>query len=195
VRTESASPHGLEHKRFRSGKGFLVHVAQTYDFVQPYLKGFHLAEEAWRPGRDPAGWPISMIQGEAAAWDELDDEGDDAFSFAHDWVREKEDGVPPWVKPVPRLLEDVAVLLQFFAPPTPVQLIERPVRGACYVVYGAGDASGEGFGSSLHPLGLPPLLRQGFWCMEASEESSNWRELRNLLDAVKVESATGRLVG
>jgi hypothetical protein len=71
----------------------------------------------------------------------------------------------------------------------------RPVVGAFYVAYGAGDASGEGFGASIHPLGLRPLLRHGFWCTEAAEESSNWREFRNLLDAVRVESESGRLVG
>jgi hypothetical protein len=63
------------------------------------------------------------------------------------------------------------------------------------VAYGAGDASGEGFGAHIHPLGLPPLLRHGFWCTEESEQSSNWRELRNLVDAVRVEAESGRLAG
>jgi hypothetical protein len=33
----------LDFVKFRSGKGFLLHVAQTFDVAQPYLKGFHLA--------------------------------------------------------------------------------------------------------------------------------------------------------
>jgi hypothetical protein len=181
--------HGFDRKLFRSGKGFLVHVAQTYDFVQPYLKGFHLTEEAWRGHRDTEGWKLPVggagIDTDAIA---LDPEG----SYAYTPVEVR---APLWVEPVPRLADDVAVLLKFFAPSTPVQMIVRPIQGACYVAYGAADASGEGFGSTLHPLGMDPLLRQGFWCTEASEQSSNWRELRNLLDAVKQECKIGRLAG
>jgi hypothetical protein len=89
----------------------------------------------------------------------------------------------------------VGVLRRFFAHPNPVQVIVRPIQGAAYVAYGAGDASGEGFGANIHPLGLPPLLRHGFWCTEQSEQSSNWRELRNLVDAVRLEAESGRLAG
>jgi hypothetical protein len=185
---------GLERKQFRSGKGFLVHVAQTYDFVQPYLKGFHLSEEAWRGHRDDEGWKYPV--GGAGI-----DDSEEVIPFSgldHDHeplVETAMPEAPSWVTPVPRLADDVEVLLKFFALPTPVQIIVRPVQGACYVAYGAADASGEGFGSSLHPLGMAPLLRQGFWCTEASEQSSNWRELRNLVDAVKHECIIGRLAG
>jgi hypothetical protein len=183
------SPLGLERKQFRSGKGFLVHIAQTYDFVQPYLKGFHLSEDAWREGRDSDGWKLP--EGGAGVDDGYEDFDPELLL---EGVKE-EPKAPPRVLPVPRLGDDVAVLLQFFAPSTPVQIIVRPVQGACYVAYGAADASGEGFGSALHPLGMEPLLRQGFWCTEASEQSSNWRELRNLLDAVTQECKIGRLAG
>jgi hypothetical protein len=46
----------ITRSRFRSGKGFLLYIAQTYDSMQPHLKGLHLAEEAWRPNRDVNGW-------------------------------------------------------------------------------------------------------------------------------------------
>jgi hypothetical protein len=39
----------LNFIKFRSGKGFLLHVAQTFDIAQPYLKSFHLAENMWHP--------------------------------------------------------------------------------------------------------------------------------------------------
>jgi hypothetical protein len=42
---------------------------------------------------------------------------------------------------------------------------------------------------------MEPLLRHGFWCTEESEQSSNWREMRNLLDALKIEVEQARLVG
>jgi hypothetical protein len=189
VRQGLSQHHGLDCKLFRSGKGFLVHVAQTYDFVQPYLKGFHLSEEAWRGHRDSDGWKLPVSgAGVEEEYEGLDPEQDHAEIRAGTHA-------PTWVEPVPRLADDVDVLTKLFAPSTPVQMIVRPIQGACYVAYGAADASGEGFGSSVHPLGMEPLLRLGFWCTEASEQSSNWRELRNLVDSVKQERKTGRLAG
>ena len=181
----------------------------TYDFMQPYLKGFHLSADAWRPNRDAAGWrttgrskePTSTTDGAESCVDsdDQDDPGDFMLAeglFTPTASAGSDSGSPPkWVKPVPLLKSDVAVLQRFFAEDTPLQVLVRPVEGAIYVAYGAGDASGEGFGSRVKPLGLQPLLRRGFWCTEASEESSNWRELRNLVDAIKEESVRGRLVG
>jgi hypothetical protein len=194
VRQGLTDAGGLERKQFRSGKGFLVHVAQTYDFVQPYLKGFHLSEESWRGQRDDEGWKYP------AGGAGIDDGGENLGLSGLDpseelWVDRVPLEAPGRVNPVPRLSDDVEVLEKFFAPSTPVQVIVRPIQGACYVAYGAADASGEGFGSTLHPLGMEPLLRQGFWCTEASEQSSNWRELRNLVDAVRHECSIGRLAG
>jgi hypothetical protein len=117
---------------------------------------------------------------------------DSEKGYAELWA---EAHAPGRVEPVPQLADDVDVLLKFFAQSTSVQVIVHPIQGACYVAYGATDASGEGFGSTLHPLGMETLLQQGFWCTESSEQSSNWRELRNLLDAVKQECKTGCLAG
>jgi hypothetical protein len=169
----------IERGRFRSGKGFLVHVSQTYDFITPYLKGFHLSEDVWRSGRDSDGW----VPGNTVVADDDEDDGSEEDDWWPDGS-EPTDGTsdkdaPAIVEPVPRLVDDVKVLLRFFATSSPMQIIVRPIMGACYVAYGAGDASGEGFGSSIHPLGMAPLLRQGFWCTESAEESSNGREFRN----------------
>jgi hypothetical protein len=45
----------LERKKFQSGKGFLVHMSMCYSFMLPYMKGFHLSEDAWRHNRDNEG--------------------------------------------------------------------------------------------------------------------------------------------
>jgi hypothetical protein len=74
-------------------------------------------------------------------------------------------------------------------------VLVRQVAGACFVAYGAGDASEEGFGTRIRPHGMEPLLRRDFWCTEDSENSSNWREMRNLLDALHLEVKWERLVG
>jgi hypothetical protein len=184
----------LLRAKFLSGTGFLLHVAQTYEFMQPYLKGFHSAIEAWRADRDAEGW--KQINQKLDEWDP--DEQAEQFHWALGVSAagsNNESLAPPWITKLPILKMDADVLRQFFAHPKPVQVIFRPIQGAAYVAYGAGDASGEGFGANIHPLGLPPLLRHGFWCTEDSEQSSNWRELRNLVDAVRVEAESGRLAG
>jgi len=63
------------------------------------------------------------------------------------------------------------------------------------VVYGGGDTSGEGLGSLTRPLGMSPLFRGGFWCFEVSEKSSNFREFKNLLEAIWEEVRLNRLMG
>ena len=191
---------GLDRARFLSGTGFLVHMSMTYDFIQPYLKGFHLSADAWRSNRNEGGWKTR----ETHRWDEenFGDEGGPeptGFDLPERLLEppagSEEPAPPPLVQPVPLLRTDVRDLKLFFEADSPVQVLVRPVEGAVYVAYGAGDASGEGFGSRIKPLGLQPLLRRGFWCTEDSEESSNWRELRNLVDAIREESVRGRLVG
>jgi hypothetical protein len=179
---------------FLSGVGFLLHIAQTYEFMQLYLKGFHLAAEAWREDRDAEGW--KQVKQALDDWDP--DEQAERLHWAIGSVAAESvanEPAPRDINKIPLLRIDVDILLKFFSHPNPVQVIFRPIRGAAYVAYGAGDASGEGFGSNIHPLGLAPLLRHGFWCTEDSEQSSNWRELRNLVDAVRVEAESGRLAG
>lgn len=196
-------------KRFRSEKGFLMHLATCYDFMWPYLKSFHLSEECWRPNRDAEGWKVSRSSQDPGEEEDYTDdlellaaleEKPDLQAWVEDMAAEtaqSTDDPPEFVKPVPRLRRDLEALNAFFDHPTPVQVIVRPVGGAYFVSYGGGDASGEGFGSRIarQIAGLQPSLRQGFWCTEASEQSSNWRELRNLVNGVKVESRAGRLVG
>ena len=38
----------LDHTELRLDKGFMVHAAQVYPSIKPYLKGFHLSMETWR---------------------------------------------------------------------------------------------------------------------------------------------------
>lgn len=108
------------------------------------------------------------------------------------WARWQINDQTSFCDTVPRLYDDVNALLLFFPPTTPVQIIARPVQGSCLVAYGGGDASGEGFGGQIQPL---DRIRCGFWCPAKSDESSNWRELRNLIDLLQLEAASGRLTG
>lgn len=49
-------------------RGILVHLFMTYPALVPYLKGFHLTLEMWRPDRDSNGWKMS-----ATDWIRLQD--------------------------------------------------------------------------------------------------------------------------
>ena len=61
-------------------------------------------------------------------------------------------------------------------------------------IYGFGDASSGGFGSSIErPGGIG--LRYGIWGRDVDNESSNFRELKNLVEAVEEEAREGRLHG
>ena len=193
----------LERKRFRSGKGFLVHMSTCYEYIQPYLKGFHLSEDAWRADRDSEGWKVPNLPPLENVENSVNE--DESETFLMEGYYDTPDAVhllksfpitaPPLIVPVPRLKEDVRILIRFFQPSIPVQIIVRPVEGSMFVAYGGGDASGEGFGAQIQPLGMKPLLRRGFWSGGDSEHSSNWRELRNLVDSIREEAAVGRLVG
>jgi hypothetical protein len=191
----------MDRIKFCSGKGFLVHVSLCYDFMNPYMKGFHLSENSWRENRDAEGWKIDFpIEIECDTQLGMEEPDDDETWFSlmdhHEFGNFKSDKAPPtWVKAVPRLWEDIRILQLFFDPPTPLQVIVCPVEGASFVAYGGGDASGEGFGGQMSPLGLKPLLRRGFWCASDSENSSNWRELRNLVELIRGEVQRGRLAG
>jgi hypothetical protein len=60
------------------------------------------------------------------------------------------------------------------------------------VRYGFGDASGSGFGSSIaFPDGI--AYRIGVWGKDCEDSSSNYRELRNLVETLETEVEAGNL--
>jgi hypothetical protein len=201
---------GMDRDTFKSCQGFIVHMGGTYEFIKPYLHGLFLAENAWRDNRDSQGYRVTKKEGDTSYEnsqfddsDSFEDEEeamelaaalDDAVGSPLDLLLTPTpvDTPPTLVTAVPRLHSDIDALDKIFAGDTPFQTIERPVSGARCVVFGGGDASGEGFGSLTSPFGMLPLLRQGFWGVLGS---SNWREMRNVLEAIRAEARLGRLVG
>jgi hypothetical protein len=45
-------------KTLESYRGSLVYVQRTYPAITPYLKGYHLTIDSWRPDRDKEGWTL-----------------------------------------------------------------------------------------------------------------------------------------
>lgn len=63
----------------------------------------------------------------------------------------------------------------------PIQRRIRSNRNGLTAFYGFGNASSSGFGASVRqPDGL--YMRYGIWPRDVEEESSNFRELKNLVD-------------
>ena len=188
----------LNYKSLESDVGFLCHVSRTYPIIFPYLKGFYNTLNNWRCDRNEDGWKISRT-----AWMELlagdivfEDESDIDMSFddrKRDFKKRHHKDQPAEVAPVPRLTRDLLALRALFKADTP-QL--RLIRGLaiCYALFGFGDASGGGFGSSWE-VKQGTAYRYGTWSRSMDGESSNLRELTNLVDTLKEMADQDELKG
>ena len=134
------SPESVNRLRLEEIRGFMVYVMQTYPALQPYLMGFHLSIDSWRPGRRDDGWRESsqVIQ-------KLKDDGDWTYHGP-------EDRGPKLVTPAPRLARDIEALQSMCQSTAPPIRYPRPSK-QCKVFYGFGDASGSAFGSSILMMG------------------------------------------
>jgi hypothetical protein len=158
----SSTTNAYDFKELESIRGFLVYVVRTYPAFNPYLKGIHLTLDSWRGGRGEDGWK---------------DPGE--------WSSIEEESPPATVLGVPRLQSDLQALTSLFAPTVPPRRVVRATQ-VLVVLYGYGDASRTGFGSSFFSFeGV--RVRYGLWGRDISHQSSNFRELHNLVDAVEWE--------
>jgi hypothetical protein len=160
----------FHHKELERIQGFLIYVIHTYPSFTPNLKGIHLTLDSWRSNRDAEGWwVLNAIQ----------------HHYSLDNIYNGKASPPETVRGVPRLGGDLQALSALFAPEHPPRQIIRS-NNVLVTLYGFGDASGEGFGSTLMtPEGLH--YRYGLWGRDLSHQSSNFREMRNLVDMVDLE--------
>lgn len=170
----------LSRKELESDRGFLIYVGRTFVSIKPFLKGIHLTIDGWRPGRNDDGWKERTPQWNAELGCMLPgaDESPEA---------------PALVRAVPRLHADLKVLSKMtegFLPPT---RIIRPKKSVS-VRFGFGDAAGEGFGSTVE--GSDGInVRFGTWGMDNEGMSSNFRELRNIVESLEDLWEAGELAG
>jgi hypothetical protein len=199
----------LDHKELLSDRGFLVYVTRTYPAMVPYLKGFHLTIEMWRGSRDADGWrereadECLVDSFGSLAFGEVSDVAAPKLLLASaHMVYAPADGL---TTPAPCFAEDIQALLKLadfeFLP-------LRVVRPSCVVqvYYGFGDASGKQFGATISDdhsskSGLFQegeynhgfWFRIGLWLATEEKESSNYKELCNLVNTVSVKARAGRL--
>jgi hypothetical protein len=155
----------IDRKVLESYRGSLVYLQRTYPAITPYVKGFHLTIDAWRPDQDPKGWRLPRV---------------------HD--RKDCRLLPPTtprdvVMPVPRFRDDVLALLCLFNADTPpIRLVRsQAIRVACYSF---ADASGCGFGRTVG-IGSSLSYTHGVWEQEMDLRTSNYRELINLAETLE----------
>ncbi len=151
----------------------MIYIIRTYPAFTPYLKGIHLTLDSWRSGRGEDGWKHHDVA-------ELADGVDDV-------VHGSDASPPTHVTGVPRLQQDLQALATLFEPVNPPRRVVRS-QNVLVVLYGYGDASRTGFGSCfVSPSGT--RIRYGLWGRDVSHQSSNFRELRNLANALECELA------
>jgi len=184
----------LEHKQMEQGRGFLVYLSRTYTSIVPYLKGIHLTLDSWRSGRDRDGWKMRSNGRRNVDLDqdvEMDHQSNVLFKSKP--VADTKFKAPKFVRAVPRLLDDLIALNYFFNVEVPPR---RFVRGKnIYLAkYGFGDASKAGFGSTFQSKdGIS--FRYGTWSSDGEEQTSNFRELENLAQALELESTNDGFKG
>ena len=180
----------MDLKDLERKTGFLVHLAMAYPAMMPFLRGLYLTMNSWRSMRDGDGWKLTrraydvyMSQSRRAG-QSLDPEIQ---------VTDEEEGAPTQVKAVPRLYGQLLALKLIFAGDEPGL---RLIRGASILelLYIFGDASGSGFGSSWND-GFGLGFRFGVWGEEGDGTSSNFRELRNLVETLESLGLEGKLAG
>ena len=194
----------IPRKEFQKIIGKFCHASQKYDYIKPYLKGMYLALYKWIGNKDSDGWPVkdcdtsmdsyaySNIAGELEDTflaGSLDGEGDSFFDS--NFGSGSSVGAPPTVSFTNLLWEDLQALDKFFSDTKTYMRRIRP-DSKMGVVYGFGDASGGGFGSTYTQAGRINY-RHGIWASYISEESSNYRELRNLVESIAEECKEGKL--
>lgn len=173
---------GINHKELEKKHGYLVYASRTYPSMTPYLKGIHHTLDSWREGRDHDGWKLTNNELRGAS----------KLSEGVDYTYQK--NAPPHVFPVPRLHDDIECLLSLFESENPKVRFIRS-KFVTVVLYGFGDASGEGFGATIQDKTSGVRMRYGIWGRDRNTLTLNYRELANLVETIELEAEQGLLSG
>jgi hypothetical protein len=160
----------------------------------------------WRGGRDAEGWKLPESNRDAL--EEFDDK--DAAQVHHQAGLKQGDAgayVPTdgFTTPVLRFKDDIAALICLTNFELPPLHVVRPFQ-VVQVFYGFGDPSRKQFGATLLENyncqgrlsgtgtdGSGIRFQIGLWLPEEEDKSSNYKELRNLVDTVSEGAMASRL--
>ena len=175
----AGNKEGLPYQDLLSCRGFLIYISRTYRPFKPYLRGLHKTIDSWRPYRDEEGWKMmqSILEAKLAGTDT-------AIKAAHPEPTK-------YIQPLERLKKDFLRLKELTKPEAPPKVVRRRKKMGT-AVYGFGDASGKGFGNAIE-VGGRVYEEFGQWSGEYESKHSNYKELKNLVNAVENAYAKGLL--
>ena len=179
----------LDRKQLEKDTGFLNHLSMTFDETTPFLKGFYLTLNSWRPQRDEEDWKVSL-----KAWQRIQhvrsdrEPHGDVRAFA---MGPEEKEAPRLVVGSPRLADDIEAWLAILGGTSP-PLVQSRSKLVVSVIFGFGDASGTGLGSTF-TCGSGFTFRIGVWGSLEKDESSNWKEFTNVVESLEEEGELGNL--
>jgi hypothetical protein len=147
------------------------------------LLGIHHTLDSWRPNRIEDVWRQNRL---IMSMEGYEDEAAPVLDQAAFQP-------PAMAKAAKRLAVDLRVLTML------TDLEVPPLRrligsSKLKVLYGFGDSSGSGFGWSID-FGYEIRYENGMWSQTLCEEHSNYKELRNLVNALMRACLEGRLTG
>ena len=190
-RCRSAVDHRpvLNRKTLEKETGFLNHLGMTFEVVTPYLKGFYLTLNSWRSHRNEGHWKVTDKQWKRIllAREEMEDMSNE------EWSGEDQDdaAVPVNATASPSLMQDVTALFEIFDQVS-LPVVGVRCRKVLTVIYGFGDASGTGLGSTF-TCGSGFNFRIEVWGAEQDEETSNWKEFTKVVEALEEEASEGNI--
>ena len=181
----------FDRKLLEKQTGFLNHLAMTFEDLNPFLKGFYLTLNSWRAGRNREGWKVPKKDWTQVMLDQ--------FESDHITLRELELGLggmvdidaPDLVRACPRFKGDVLAISSLLDPVLP-PVVNLRSKGIVAVIYGFGDASGSGLGSTF-TCGTGFTYRIGVWGADDASQTSNWKEFCNIVTALEDEAREGNL--
>ena len=206
----------VDRKQLESMVGFWNHVAMTYPELRPFLRGLYHTLHQHLPSdegvselekEDQAellGEAIKLAREQGNKGSEDDREGDlEEIQLVEVHSSSEITGIPPpgQVRAVARMAGDVEALVKLFDLPHPPVVTVRSST-IMTVTYGFGDASGLGKGSTIEDYGngavpVPSVegirYRIGVWEADEAQESSNYREFTNVVEAMEEDREAGRL--
>ena len=189
----SSGRPNLDRKALERDTGFLNHLSMTYENFNPYLKGFYLTLNSWRTQRDADDWKVpdkrwkQWLMEQHLKGELTDEELDAAIENPGD-----KDAPPAEVTASTRFVDDVGALYKLFLSTDAPPEVRLRSKNIVTVVYGFGDASGSGLGSTF-TCGAGFTFRIGVWGSLEKPESSNWKEFTNVVEALEDEAKAGNL--
>jgi len=184
--------HDFDFKYLEQVRGFLCHLALTFEIIFPFLKGFHLTLCSHLTHRNYDGWKINDMEW-LAYLEEARNKGIMTSSDIDHLLNIKYDpkSRPKSVKALPRFVKSINALHSLFNCDDPPSVTVR-TRDVQFIVYGFADASKSGFGASLEYVdGIH--YRVGTWSSDEDSASSNFREFANIVETIEDEVSKGKL--